>query len=119
MTSTLSAAPVDLDSKRWKKRLFVIYTPPNAATAIKRQVRAWDEEEDGLDSRDLEVISFDSLEEQPEIARRFRLLPDRFTALLIGKDGAEKLRSREPLSPRRLYAEIDSTPLRQEELKRR
>jgi hypothetical protein len=108
-----------LDAKRWNKRLLVIFTPPSAPAAIKRQVRVWEEEDGELSERDLEVVSFDSLEDQPEIARRYRLVPDSFTALLIGKDGAEKLRSRVPLSPRRLYAEIDSTPLRQEELKRR
>ena len=118
MNTTLSA-PVDLDAKRWKKRLLVLFTPPNAPAAIKRQVRVWEEEEGELDARDLEVVNFDKLDDQPEIARRYRLTPDRFTALLIGKDGAEKLRSREPLSPRRIYAEIDSMPLRQEELKRR
>ena len=118
MTTTFSA-PIDLDSKRWKKRLFVVYTPPDTPAAIKRQVRVWEEEDTGLDTRDLEFVHFESLEEQPEIARRYGIAPDRFTALLIGKDGAEKLRSREPLSPRRLYAELDSGVLRQEELKRR
>ncbi|MGV3534071.1 MAG: DUF4174 domain-containing protein [Chthoniobacteraceae bacterium] len=118
MTTTLSA-PVDLEAKRWKKRLFVIYAPPDTPAAIKRQIRVWDEEENELDARDLEVVSFDNIDDQPEISRRYRITPGRFTALLIGKDGAERLRSREPLSPRRLYAEIDSTPLRQEELKRR
>jgi hypothetical protein len=118
MTTTISA-PIDLASKRWKKRLFVVYTPPDTPAAIKRQVRIWEEEDTGLDARDLEFITFDSLEEQPEIAGRFGITPDRFTALLIGKDGAVKLRWREPVSPRRLYAEIDSGALRQEELKRR
>ena len=118
MTNTLTAS-VDLSAKRWKKRLLIFYTPPDTPAATRRQLRLWDEEETALDARDLELVSFETLEEQPEIASRFRIAAGKFTVLLIGKDGAEKLRSREPVMPRRLYAEIDSKAFQQDEMKRR
>lgn len=118
MTNTLTA-PVDPITKRWKKRLLVFYTPPDTPAAIRRQLRLWEEENEGLDARDLELVMFENLEEQPEIARRFRLAAGKFTVLLIGKDGAEKVRSREPVMPRRVYKEIDSKAFQQDEMKRR
>jgi hypothetical protein len=57
--------------------------------------------------------------ENPEIAERFGLADAGFTLLLIGKDGGEKLRSGEVVSPDRLIRLIDSMPMRKDEMRRR
>lgn len=49
--------------------------------------------------------------------RRFRVSPDDFVVILIGKDGGEKLRSAKPLPMSKLADTIDSMPMRQTEVK--
>lgn len=47
---------------------------------------------------------------------RFHVAPDQFTAILLGKDGGEKLRSLKPVSLSKLRDLIDSMPMRQDEM---
>jgi hypothetical protein len=47
--------------------------------------------------------------------RRFRINPDDFTVILLGKDGGEKLRSETPVTMEILTRLIDSMPMRQKE----
>jgi hypothetical protein len=47
------------------------------------------------------------------LRRKYRLPADGFTAILIGKDGGEKLRSRKPLPGTQLQTVIDAMPMRQ------
>ena len=48
--------------------------------------------------------------------RRFSVPPTDFTAILVGKDGGEKLRSSRPISFTKLRDLIDSMPMRQQEI---
>lgn len=48
--------------------------------------------------------------------RRFHVAPDDFTAILLGKDGGEKLRSSKPLSFDKLRDTIDAMPMRKDEM---
>jgi hypothetical protein len=53
-----------------------------------------------------------------EAARRhFNIPPSDFAVILIGKDGAEKLRSSKPLSIDKLRITINAMPTRQQELR--
>ncbi len=52
-----------------------------------------------------------------EAQRRFRNKPDRFTIVLLGKDGGEKLRSNEPLTWQKLQDTIDAMPMRRDEVR--
>lgn len=54
--------------------------------------------------------------DEEQARRRFRVAPDQFTVILIGKDGGEKLRSHEPLSWQKLSSTIDSMPMRKDEV---
>ena len=42
-----------------------------------------------------------------------------FAAILVGKDGGEKHRSVEPISPQTLFDLIDAMPMRQREIRSR
>jgi hypothetical protein len=68
-------------------------------------------------SANVTQIVLRSRAEGPEIAERFNLAKADFALLLIGKDGLEKLRSREVVSPETLFRLVDSMPMRQEEMR--
>jgi hypothetical protein len=49
---------------------------------------------------------------------KYKVNPDEFTVILIGKDGSEKLRTNELLQPAKLFAVIDAMPMRKREMRR-
>lgn len=82
----------------------------------------------GLRERDVLVIAIPYRDPSPsqvslsaadaQAARRFfHVAPEDFTAILLGKDGGEKYRSRKPLTFEKLKATIDAMPMRQAERK--
>ena len=60
-----------------------------------------------------------SYEEQVLVRQRFHLAPEAFAAILLGKDGGEKLRVTAPVSTDRLNRTIDVMPMRKDEMKER
>ena len=48
---------------------------------------------------------------------RFGVKAEEFAVILVGKDGGEKLRTDEVLSPIRLFATIDAMPMRRREMR--
>jgi hypothetical protein len=71
--------------------------------------------------RDLrkENPSFTSDAEQMNLRSRYKIQPKDFSAILLGKDGGEKLRSRVPVTMVKLRELIDSMPMRQQEVRQR
>lgn len=60
-----------------------------------------------------------SAAEAEAVRRRFHVAPGEFQVILLGKDGGPKLRSKKPLSMRRLEETIDSMPMRRAEIRGR
>ena len=58
-------------------------------------------------------------EEQLLARQRFHLEPEAFAAILLGKDGGEKLRLTSPISMDCLNRTIDAMPMRKDEMKER
>jgi hypothetical protein len=109
----------NLDDLRWKERVLLIYAPEGSEKQLTRQeelLRSYDAE---LFERQVTRIILRNDTEHPKLAERFKLSGRGFTLLLIGKDGGEKLRSHEVVSPERLCRLIDSMPMRQEEMRER
>ncbi len=82
----------------------------------------------GLQERDILVITIPYKDPSPSAVslsaadaaaarRTFHVAPEDFTAILLGKDGEEKLRSRKPVSFEKLRDKIDSMPMRKDEMK--
>ncbi len=82
----------------------------------------------GLAERDVLVVAIPYKDPSPTdvslsaadalAARRsFHVAPEDFTAILLGKDGGEKFRSRKPISFEKLRDTIDSMPMRKQEMK--
>jgi hypothetical protein len=116
----LLAAPVvtaqSLDDLRWKHRVLVIYAPAGSEQKLARQLDLLRPREPDLRERDLKEIILRDNADRPEIIHRFRLR--KFTVLLLGKDGGEKLRSDGVVEPDRIFRLIDSMPMRRDEMRR-
>ncbi|MGI4802498.1 MAG: DUF4174 domain-containing protein [Janthinobacterium lividum] len=86
------------------RRLY-IYAPTASDPALIQQRHLVDAARPGLAERDLVLIEI--------IGKR-----PHFEAVLVGKDGGEKLRAATPLTPERLFETIDAMPLRLQERRR-
>ncbi len=73
----------------------------------------------GLKERDIRVHEISGLKVNESIFRKYEASAQTFTFILFGKDGGEKLRSREPVSLEKLYQTIDAMPMRKNEMKSR
>ena len=109
----------NLDELRWKERVVIIYAPKGSEKQLGRQEALLRLHNVELTERDITQIVVRAPAENAEIVKRFKLSGAGFTVILIGKDGGEKLRSHEIVSPETLCRLIDSMPMRQEEMRER
>ena len=104
---------------RWERRVLLVAAPNAADPALAAQRPIFTEIAGSGDTRDLVLVEVlgDTVRGVTDTAaslRRVHKLPaDRFTVLLIGKDGGEKRRSATPMSVATLTATIDAMPMRQ------
>ena len=110
--------------------LFVFMTlPPNGAMPMDLSRLA--AHKTGGTDRDLRVLTLfhrgpSRLDDAPlereaadAIRNRFDVPRDRFTLILVGKDGAIKLERDERTGPDDIFALIDAMPMRQNEMRRK
>jgi len=112
----LAASPT-LAQMKWERRVLIVAAASgeNAALAEQRRILAdWKANSDDRDLTVVEVIG-DRVrgagDTAASIRRKYRL-PAAFTAILIGKDGGEKLRSATPFPAAVLEQTIDAMPMR-------
>ena len=115
----LAASPTVAQMK-WERRVLIV----SASTAADAELAELAEQRSILGAwktravaRDLTVVEIigDTVRGASDSAlvlRRKYHLPATFTAILIGKDGGEKLRSAEPFPAATLEATIDAMPMR-------
>ena len=112
------AAPTTLADMRWHRRVLLVSAPHANDPGIVAQRRAlagWDEE---ARNRDLTIVSVignhvdGATDRAASLRKRFRLPESGFVAILIGKDGGEKMRSAKPIVPEVLAETIDAMPMR-------
>ncbi|RXD05180.1 DUF4174 domain-containing protein [Sphingomonas sp. UV9] len=112
----LAASPT-LAQMKWERRVLIVAVASggDAALAEQRRILAnWKAKSDDRDLTIVEVIG-DRVrgagDTAASIRRKYRL-PAAFTAILIGKDGGEKLRSDKPFPAAALEQTIDAMPMR-------
>jgi hypothetical protein len=113
----MAAAPANAESNlqpyKWENRVLLLFGPRDSSELVKQKlILAADPA--GLEERDMMIL------EPPETERlqdRFEIDPAAFTAILVGKDGGEKLRSDRPVSLSELYGLIDQMPMRRREMR--
>ena len=123
------AAPpgrVTLPSLRDHQRVLLVFTNgDNQLSEAQLTVAA--DHVDGFRQRDLLLVGLSGTNDAVPTAmlssaddtaarKRFGVRSGQFTAILIGKDGGEKLRSHQPISWDTLQKTIDAMPMRQGEM---
>lgn len=127
---SLGPARADDDSLapwRWHARPLLLFAPSQSDPALLAQQRVLEADRAGLHDRDLilltvladQVSGFADPGEAARLRRRFGVPAGRFSVVLVGKDGGEKLRLARPVTLDRLYAVIDAMPMRRDEMNRR
>lgn len=132
-TTTLSACMTStvhplLATYQWQNRLILIFSPGAEDSLYLHQLEELQAAGKGLQERDLLVFhifpdrvllpngTYLGEAEAQSLREHFTIPGQEMVALLMGKDGGEKLRSRELLTTKRLFQTIDAMPMRQNEM---
>ncbi len=81
----------------------------------EKQIFLLKQDSAGMAERDLVVVTV----ADDQLIRKYRVAPNQFFLILVGKDGGEKLRSVEPVKLDTIFRLIDSMPMRQTEMRQR
>lgn len=112
-----------LASLKNNHRALLVFAPSDQDQAFQQQrniLTAHAEEMHDLDLIALPMITTTGQDQQQtDLRHRFHVLPERFTVILIGKDGGEKLRRHIPLTAEQLEQTIDAMPMRKDEIRQR
>jgi len=118
----------NLSQHLWKNRVILIVSEDN--TAFERQILAFKANEKGMNERSLIVYHLKSYEyeqvmpkgnvqKSTNLFEKYKQANVSFELILIGLDGGIKLRQRDFLSCEKLFAIIDSMPMRSADIKNR
>ncbi len=113
-----AAAPTSVAAMRGHRRVLILAAATAADPALAEQRRAlagWRKEGADRDVTMVEVIGdhvSGATDPGAALRQRWHLQPDRFTAILIGKDGHEAFRTQRPFAAAGLTQTIDAMPMR-------
>lgn len=118
----------NLSKHLWKNRVILILSEDNAA--FQRQMLAFKANEKGMSERSLivyhlkpeeyqQVIPKSEIQKSINLFEKYTQANTPFEVILIGLDGGVKLRQKDFLSCEKLFATIDSMPMRSAEIKNR
>ena len=112
----LAASP-SIAQMKWERRVLIVSAPTAADPTLAEQRRILAGWKTNAAARDLTIVEVvgDKVRGAGDPAasiRRKYHLPASFTAVLIGKDGGEKLRSAKPFPAAALEQTIDAMPMR-------
>lgn len=109
----------------WAHRPIVMFAPREDDGRLREQLALFAEHRAGMVERDIVIvvvaggktrIGDRSLAGGPALRNRFRIADETFAAILIGKDGSEKMRRLDVTAPQVFYSLIDTMPMRREEM---
>lgn len=124
--SALPGASMEsLSQFEWKNRVLILFGAPGDQM-LRDQMSALDAQTAELADRDMVVLHVrsDAVEtifgtatrlDAKSVIKETGMAPDRFAALLVGKDGGIKLKSREIVPAAALFDLVDRMPMRQNE----
>lgn len=120
-----ATAAATLADHAWHDRVLLVFAANDAAPPLAVQRAHIDQSQHDFADRDLRAILVvgntvtGSTDNAIDLRQRFHVSPSAFRVLLIGKDGAVKLDSSEPVVSNEVNATIDAMPMRREELRAR
>ena len=98
------------------KRQLLLFANNENNVQLQQQLKYLRRDADGLKDRDVEVkVYYKEKKPDPFNGRKIKAA---FTAVLVGKDGGDKVTSTEPITLQKLYGTIDAMPMRRSEMKR-
>jgi hypothetical protein len=104
----------------WSARVLLVLGVNPESPALAEQRQQIHELKGGAAERDLVIVEPPPASDELQLlAKRFAMGPEPFLAVLVGKDGGEKLRSLKPITAQELIATIDAMPMRQGEMRKR
>ncbi|PTQ63923.1 uncharacterized protein DUF4174 [Sphingomonas sp. PP-CE-3G-477] len=112
----LAASPTVAQMK-WERRILIVSAPAADDASLAEQRRILATWKTNAAARDLTIVEVvgdtvrGASDPAAALRRKYRL-PTSFTAILVGKDGGEKLRSAKPFPAAALEATIDAMPMR-------
>jgi hypothetical protein len=121
----------DLKTHQWKNRLLLVFAPSANSPAYQRQMQLFEGRQADFKERDLLLVELltqgtsstaGKMLDQADVAKlraRFRVAPQDFRVILVGKDGTAKRRDSNPIQPEIIFREIDAMPMRQREMRER
>ena len=122
----------NLDDHLWKDRVILLFASSPQQPHFQEQLGILTKEAEEVTARELVLYTiFPERGQQPGggalsftqargLFHTYGITPGAgFAFLLIGKDGTEKLRKKEPVSAQELFSLIDSMPMRQAEMRRK
>ncbi len=119
-----------LEQHRWGDRLVLLFAPDSSNVAFHQQLTLLTAEMEKVTDRNLVFYKIFTekgfapddkslkMEEVRALRQYFDVPENRFTLILIGKDGTEKLRRWEVTKPGEIFDRIDAMPMRQAEIRR-
>lgn len=125
-----TAPPTTLTSLRDRARPLLIFTARPDDPLLAEQLRLLASQSAGVEDREVVPIALPLHGEAPtpehlsgaeadRLRHQLHIQASRFTVVLIGKDGGEKIRATLPIRPGELFATIDAMPMRQAEMRAR
>jgi hypothetical protein len=124
-----SAAGAGMERFQWQNRPLLVFAPDPEHAAYRAQLDQANRYASGFAERDMVVIAVvagapvtvDGTPakdlEAAVLRRRFEVPEDRFAAILVGKDGTEKLRRNAAIGADTLFQTIDAMPMRRREMR--
>jgi len=103
ISTTVHASPPALDQYRWHNRLLLIFSPNMENSILKAILRQIKDNQLNSDSA-LEIRQF------------FSIADGEFSAILVGKDGHEKIRLKGTPNLNEIFSTIDQMPMRMQEM---
>ena len=123
------AAETGMQRLQWQNRPLVVFAPDRTDARFRRQLAIAERHADGFAERDMVVIAVVGAEPvgvdgkpakdlaNATLRQRYRVPAGAFAAILVGKDGTEKLRRGEAIAAETLFATIDAMPMRRREMR--
>lgn len=111
-----------------KHRFLLVFAPDNQNEFLLEQTKMLRQAHLGLTERDMLVVQVikNNVEVNPRINKElpaaaslretYKVNPEQFTVILVGKDGSEKYRAAHAQAPAVLFEMVDAMPMRQHEL---
>src|SRR3954468_4282611 len=111
---------ISLDVYRGINRVLLVFAPSGEDPDFQHQITSATDYQSALAERDLIVRAFPAAgdEEESDFRKHYGVPAGRFTVILIGKDGMEKVRRDEPILSDDLIFTIDAMPMRRREMDR-